>query len=129
MDIPGDLRFATTHEWARVNDDGTITVGLSEHAQEQLGDLVYVETPEIDMNSEAEQAVAVVESVKAASDLYSPVKGTIVDANAELGDNPELINSDPYGDGWIFKVQPDDVDDVANLMDPDDYIAMVAGDE
>jgi glycine cleavage system H protein len=121
MEIPGDLRFATSHEWVRTNDDGSITVGMSEYAQEQLGDLVFVETPEVDMVCEAEQGVAVVESVKAASDLYAPLAGKISDANCELAENPELINTDPYGDGWIFKMVPDDLDAVEALMDPDDY--------
>lgn len=125
MDIPGDLRIAQTHEWARVNEDGTITIGITEFAQEQLGDLVFVETPEIDMACQAEQAVAVVESVKAASDLFAPVAGQIIDTNGELADSPELINDSPYEDGWIFKIKPDDVSDVENLMDPDDYTAMV----
>lgn len=128
MDIPGDLRLAATHEWVRVNDDGTVTVGITEFAQEQLGDLVFVETPEIDMSCEAEQAVAVVESVKAASDLFAPVAGEIIDTNGELADSPELINDSPYENGWIFKIQPSDVSDVENLMDPDDYTAMVEND-
>jgi len=125
MDIPGDVRLAATHEWARINDDGTVTVGITEHAQEQLGDLVFVETPEIDMVCEAEQPVAVVESVKAASDLYAPVAGKIIDTNGDLADSPELINDSPYEGGWIFKIQPDDVSDVENLMDSDDYANMV----
>lgn len=125
MEMPGDIRIAATHEWVRINDDGTLTIGITEHAQEQLGDLVFVETPELDTNCEAEQAVAVVESVKAASDLYAPVAGQIIDANAALADSPELINDSPYDDGWIFKMQPNDVADVENLMDPDDYTNMV----
>ncbi len=128
MDIPGELRIAATHEWVRINDDGTITVGITEYAQEQLGDLVFVETPEIDMTCEPEQAVAVVESVKAASDLYAPIAGQIIDANGELADSPELINDSPYESGWIFKIQPNDISDVENLMDPDDYAAMVEND-
>lgn len=129
MEIPGELRLVATHEWVRINDDGTITVGITEHAQEQLGDLVFVETPEVDMECKAEEPVAVVESVKAASDLYAPVAGKIIDTNADLADSPELINDSPYENGWIFKMQPDDVSDVENLMDPDDYSAMVeAGD-
>ena len=128
MDIPGDLRLAATHEWARVNDDGTVTIGITEHAQEQLGDLVFVETPEVDMQCEPEQAVAVVESVKAASDLYAPIAGKIIDTNSALADSPELINDSPYEDGWIFKIQPDDVSEVENLMDPDDYSNMVDSD-
>ncbi len=125
MDIPGDLRLASTHEWVRINDDGTVTIGITEHAQEQLGDLVFVETPEVDMQCEPEQAVAVVESVKAASDLYAPISGKIIDTNGALADSPELINDSPYEDGWIFKMQPDDVSEVENLMDPDDYSNMV----
>jgi len=125
MDIPGELRVAASHEWVRINDDGTVTVGITEHAQEQLGDIVFVETPEIDMQCKPEQPVAVVESVKAASDLYAPVTGQIIDANTVLADSPELINDSPYEDGWIFKIQPDDVSEVENLMNPDDYAQMV----
>ncbi len=129
MDTPGDLRFAASHEWVRINDDGTVTVGISDHAQEQLGDLVFVETPEINSTSEAQEGVAVVESVKAASDIYAPVSGEIIDANPELGDSPELINSDPYGEGWLFKMKPDDIDEVQQLMSPDDYEAMIESEE
>jgi glycine cleavage system H protein len=125
MDIPGDLRIAATHEWARINDDGTVTVGITEFAQGELGDIVYVETPEIDMACKAEEGVAVVESVKAASDLYAPVTGTIIDANGELSESPELINDSPYEDGWIFIIKPDDIDELQQLMDPDDYQAMI----
>lgn len=125
MDIPGDLKLAATHEWARINDDGTVTVGITEYAQSELGDVVYVETPEIDMDCKAEEGVAVVESVKAASDLYAPVTGTIIDANGELSDSPELINDSPYEDGWIFIIKPDDIDELQQLMDPDDYQAMI----
>ena len=123
MEIPGDLKFAPSHEWVRLEEDGTITVGISGHAQEQLGDLVFVETPEIDRSCDAEEGIAVVESVKAASDIYAPVSGTIIDANAELADNPELVNTDPYGDGWIFKIQPNEASDIDSMMDPDDYQA------
>ena len=125
MDIPGDLRIAPSHEWARVNDDGTVTIGITEHAQEQLGDLVFVETPEIDTQCQAEESVAVVESVKAASDLYAPVAGKIIDANANLADSPELINDSPYEDGWIFKIQPNDIEDVESLLTPDTYLSMI----
>ncbi len=123
MEIPGDLKFAPSHEWVRLEEDGTITVGISGHAQEQLGDLVFVETPEIDRSCDAEEGIAVVESVKAASDIYAPVSGTVIDANAELADNPELVNTDPYGDGWIFKIQPNEASDIESMMDPDDYQA------
>ena len=125
MDIPGDLRFAPSHEWVRMNEDGTITVGISAHAQEQLGDLVFVETPEVDRVCEAEEGIAVVESVKAASDLYAPVAGTVIDANGELADNPELVNTDPYGEGWIFCMRPDEEDAIEALMGPDDYEAHI----
>ena len=123
METPGDLKFAASHEWVRLNDDGTITVGISNHAQGQLGDLVFVETPEIDHSCDAEEGIAVVESVKAASDIYAPVAGKVIDTNGELGDNPELVNSDPYGEGWIFKLQPNDASDIEALMDPDAYEA------
>ena len=129
MEIPGDLKFAQSHEWVRVEDDGTLTIGISEHAQEQLGDLVFVETPEVDRVCEAAEGIAVVESVKAASDIYAPVNGTVIDANAELADNPELVNTDPYGEGWIFKIQPDEVEDVAAMMDPEDYEAFAAAED
>jgi len=129
MEIPGDLKFAPSHEWVRVEDDGTVTVGISGHAQEQLGDLVFVETPEIDLTCDAEEGVAVVESVKAASDIYAPVAGKIIDANPELSENPELVNSDPYGAGWLFKMKPEEVSDVENLMDPDSYAAYVESEE
>ena len=123
METPGDLKFAASHEWVRLNDDGTITVGISNHAQGQLGDLVFVETPEIDHSCDAEEGIAVVESVKAASDIYAPVADKVIDTNGELSDNPELVNSDPYGEGWIFKLQPNDANDIEALMDPDAYEA------
>lgn len=129
METPGELRFAPSHEWVRVEDDGTITVGISHHAQEQLGDLVFVETPEVDSTCDAEDGIAVVESVKAASDIYAPVAGTVIDTNAELAETPELVNTDPYGEGWIFKLSPDEVSDVENLMQPDDYEAYVQAEE
>jgi glycine cleavage system H protein len=123
METPGDLRFAASHEWVRLEDNGSITVGISHHAQGQLGDLVFVETPEIDRVCEAEEGIAVLESVKAASDIYAPLSGKVIDANPELADNPELINSDPYGEGWIFRIEPDDADAIESLMTPEDYEA------
>lgn len=125
MSIPTDLRYSPSHEWTRVNDDGTVTVGITEFAQDQLGDVVFVETPEIDRSCAAEEAIAVVESVKAASDLYAPVSGKIIDTNGELSDSPELINDSPYEKGWIFKIQPDDLDDVENLLDVEAYQAAI----
>lgn len=127
METPGDLKFAQSHEWARVNDDGTLTVGISFHAQEQLGDLVFVEVPEVGAEVKAEDAVAVVESVKAASDIYAPVAGTVTAVNQALADSPEVINDSPFEDGWLFTLQPDNSEDVEAMMSADDYNAMVGG--
>ena len=106
-EIPGDLKFMKSHEWARVEDNGTVTVGISDHAQGLLGDLVYVELPSVGDKVQAGNACAVVESVKAASDVYAPVSGEVVAVNAALGDKPKTINEDAYGEGWIFVVKPD----------------------
>ena len=105
--IPADLRFAESHEWARLEADGTVTVGISDHAQEALGDVVFVELAEVGANFEAQGQAGVVESVKAASDIYSPVAGEVIAVNEELSGSPELLNSDPYG-AWIFKLKPSD---------------------
>ncbi|MDN3516987.1 glycine cleavage system protein GcvH [Aquisalimonas lutea] len=124
--VPSDLKYASSHEWVRQEDDGTVTVGISDHAQDSLGDLVFVETPEIDGTVEAGEACAVVESVKAASDVYAPVAGTIVDTNSQLQDAPELVNTDPYGEGWIMRIRVDDPDALEELMDADDYEHFIA---
>ena len=124
-EIPGDLKFLKSHEWARIEDSGRVTVGISDHAQGLLGDLVYVELPNVGDTIEAGAACAVVESVKAASDVYSPVSGTIVEVNAALADKPETINEDAYGEGWLFVVQPSGGDPVAELLSPDDYAQML----
>lgn len=126
MAIPADLRYLESHEWVRENDDGTLTVGITEFAQEQLGDVVFVETPEIDLECEAQQPIAVVESVKAASDIYSPVAGKIVDTNAALGDTPELVNTSPYEDGWLYKIEPNDGTEYDTLMDAEGYESIVS---
>lgn len=126
MDTPTDLHFARSHEWVRVEDDDTLVIGISHHAQEQLGDLVFVETPEVDREVGAEEGIAVVESVKAASDIYAPVAGRVIETNGALADNPELVNSDPYGEGWIFKLEPEDVSAVEALMDADGYDEFIA---
>ena len=118
---PDDLRYAPTHEWARLEDDGSVTVGISDHAQAALGDLVFVETPPVDEPVTAGQPCAVVESVKAASDLYAPISGLVIDTNARLGDEPELVNSDPYGAGWIMRIKPDDENDLGDLLDAEAY--------
>ena len=119
--IPSDLKYTKSHEWVRDNGDGTVTIGITEHAQELLGDLVFVELPELDEEYGAEDSCAVIESVKAASDMYCPVTGTIIEVNENLDDAPELINSDAYGDGWIFTMSVASTDDLASLLDADSY--------
>jgi len=123
-ELPGDLEYTDEHEWLRREDDGSVTVGITDHAQAALGDLVYVELPEQGQELEMGGEMAVVESVKAASDVYSPVAGSVLEVNDALGDDPEKINADPYGDGWIVKIRPDDLD-AASLMSPDDYQALL----
>lgn len=122
--IPADLRFAESHEWARLEADGTVTVGISDHAQEALGDVVFVELAEVGANFEAQGQAGVVESVKAASDIYSPVAGEVIAVNEELGGSPELLNSDPYG-AWIFKLKPSDKAELDKLLDAAGYKAVI----
>lgn len=128
-EIPGDLKFLKSHEWARVEDNGTVTVGISDHAQGLLGDLVYVELPNVGDTVQAGTAVAVVESVKAASDVYSPISGEVVAVNDDLSDKPETINEDAFGDGWIFVVKADSRDELDELIGPDDYAEMIENDD
>ena len=113
-------RFLDSHEWAR-DDDGVVTVGISNHAQELLGDIVYVELPQIGSSVSQKDGVAIVESVKAASDVYSPLTGEIVEINEKLSDNPEIINSSPYEDGWFFKVKPQNINELDEMLDSDAY--------
>ncbi|TZF91767.1 glycine cleavage system protein GcvH [Cognatilysobacter lacus] len=120
-EIPGDLKFLKTHEWARVEGDGKVTVGISDHAQGLLGDLVYVELPGVGDRVEAGNACAVVESVKAASDVYAPVSGKVVAVNDALSDKPETINEDAFGEGWLFQLEIEDADQLNELLEPDDY--------
>jgi glycine cleavage system H protein len=120
-EIPGDLKFLKSHEWARVDDNNRVTVGISDHAQGLLGDLVYVELPEVGAEAKAGEQIAVVESVKAASDVYSPVSGKVVEVNGALSDKPETINEDAYGDGWMFVVELSNKDELNELLEPDDY--------
>ncbi len=120
-DLPGDLLYTKDHEWLRREDDGSVTIGISDHAQSALGDLVYVELPEIGQDVDEGGDMAVVESVKAASDVYAPIGGSIAAVNENLADDPEVINSDPYGDGWIVRIQPADAIDESALMAPNDY--------
>jgi glycine cleavage system H protein len=124
-EIPGDLKFLKSHEWARVEGDGKVTIGISDHAQGLLGDLVYVELPTIGDRVEAGNACAVVESVKAASDVYSPVTGKVVEVNAALSDKPETINEDAYGDGWIFVIEAEEPEQLNELLDPDAYAELL----
>ena len=124
--VPGNLRYMKSHEWARLEADGTVTVGISDHAQQALGDLVFVEAPEAGRRVAAGEACAVVESVKAASDVYSPVSGEVVAGNADLGGQPELINQDCYGAGWIMRIRPDDKAQFAALLDAKAYEAALA---
>lgn len=130
-EIPGDLKFLKSHEWVRVEDADQVRIGVSDHAQGQLGDLVYVELPHVGDRVEAGNACAVVESVKAASDVYAPVSGEVIAVNDILSDKPETINEDAYGDGWLFLVKPDAElkDELAELLDPDDYAELIEGDE
>jgi glycine cleavage system H protein len=128
-EIPGDLKFLKSHEWARVEGDGKVTIGISDHAQGLLGDLVYVDLPSIGDSVEAGNACAVVESVKAASDVYTPVTGTIAAVNTELADKPETINEDAYGEGWIFVVDIDDPDQLNDMLDPDAYAELLEEDD
>lgn len=128
-EIPGDLKFHKSHEWVRVEGDGKATIGISDHAQGLLGDLVYVELPNVGDRIEAGNACAVVESVKAASDVYAPVTGKVVEVNSALADKPETINEDAYGDGWMFVVELEDADQLNELLDADGYAELLEEDE
>jgi glycine cleavage system H protein len=119
--IPSDLKYLESHEWARLESDGTVTVGISDHAQEALGDLVFVEVPEVGRALTKGGAAAVVESVKAASDVYSPVSGTVTQQNEALNGAPELVNEDPYGKGWLFRLQPSNTSELSQLLDAAAY--------
>ena len=119
--IPDDLKYASSHEWVRMEEDGTATVGISDHAQDALGDIVFVELPEVGTTVNAKEEVAVVESVKAASDIYSPLSGQIVAVNEALVDAPETVNSGPYENGWFFKIEVSDESELSELMDADAY--------
>ena len=127
--LPTELKYAKTHEWARDEGDGTITVGITDHAQDQLGDLVFVDLPEEGDSVDAGQDCAVVESVKAASDIYSPASGEIIAVNSALADSPEMVNEGAFGDGWLFKVKMSDPSELDNLLDADGYAAVAAEEE
>lgn len=127
--IPTELKYAKSHEWVRKNDDGSLTVGISDHAQELMGDMVYIELPEVGALLEAGNDCAVVESVKAASDVYAPVTGEVIEANEKLADNPEIVNKEPFGGGWMFRMQPADEAELDALMDAKDYESLLASEE
>ena len=120
-DIPTEMRYAATHEWALVDADGIVTVGISDHAQNALGDVVFVELPEQGSTLSAGEEAGVVESVKAASDIYAPLSGEVIEINPALEDSPEQVNSDPYGDGWFYKLKPADITELDGLLDADAY--------
>lgn len=124
-ELPAELKYANSHEWARLESDGTVVVGITDHAQDALGDVVYVELPEVGASVDMGAEVAVVESVKAASDIYAPVTGEILAVNEALEDEPEIVNESPYGDGWFFRLKPVDVAELDGLLDADGYQASV----
>lgn len=124
--VPANLRFLKSHEWARLEEDGTVTVGISDHAQHALGDLVFVEVPESGRSVSAGETFAVVESVKAASDVYCPVGGEVIEGNASLADTPEVINEDPYGRGWIARIRPGNASELDKLLDARAYELLLA---
>ena len=121
--VPSELKYVASHEWLRMEDDGTITVGITDHAQEALGDIVYVELPDVGDTVAVDDEVAVVESVKAASDDYAPITGEVVAINEALEDDPEVINTDPYGEGWMYRIKPDNADDFDSLLSAEEYQA------
>jgi glycine cleavage system H protein len=128
-EVPDNLRYTKNHEWVRLEDDGDVTVGITDHAQELLGDLVFVEYPEVGTNVASEEACAVVESVKAASDVYAPLAGEVVIVNERLADNPEMVNQAPYGEGWIFRLRPEENTAIETLMEAEEYTAMLESEE
>ncbi|HEY9198907.1 MAG TPA: glycine cleavage system protein GcvH [Gammaproteobacteria bacterium] len=127
--IPADLKYTKSHEWLKLAADGTAVIGITEHAQDQLGDMVYVEVPDAGRSVGAGEACAVVESVKAASDVYAPVAGEVIEGNAALADTPEAVNQDPYGSGWLLKMKIADKGALDALMDAAGYAAFVASEE
>jgi len=128
-ELPSGLGQASSHEWVRLEEDGSVTVGITDHAQEALGDVVFVELPDVGDTLAAGGEAGVVESVKAASDIYSPVGGEVIAINNLLEDEPETVNSDPYNDGWFYKLQPTDTSELDNLLSPEDYKTKCAEEE
>ena len=129
IEAPDNLKYTEAHEWLRLEDDGTVTLGITDHAQQALGELVFVDVPDTGDSFEVGDACAVVESVKAASDVYCPLAGTVTEANPALGDQPELINSGPYVEGWILRLEPQNPVDLEDMLDAEAYQQLVAGAE
>ena len=125
-ETPSELRYAESHEWARLEEDGQITVGITDFAQEELGDIVFVELPQLDQQIDVASEAGIVESVKAASDIYAPVSGTVISINEKLEDEPETVNEDPYGEGWFFRIKPDDLAQLENLLDSETYLDLTS---
>lgn len=125
-DVPSELHYSKTHEWVSLKDDGTALIGITDHAQDALGDLVFIDLPELETEIKVGQEFGVIESVKAASDLYAPVSGEVVEVNEAVIEDPSLINKDPYGDGWILRIKVDDENDVRDLLDADAYGELLA---
>ena len=128
-EFPGDLKYAKSHEWVRIEDDGTATIGISDHAQEALGDVVFVELPELELELNVGEEAGVVESVKAASDVYAPISGTIIAVNTSLEDEPEVVNEAPHDKGWFFKMKPADLKELEALLDADTYQSLCESEE
>lgn len=120
-DYPRDLHYTDSHEWVRLESDDTVTIGITQFAQHQLGDVVFVEVPDVHLNVEKGNELAVIESVKTAADAYAPIAGEVIEVNKQLNDQPDLINQDPYGQGWICRIKPDDLDELDALLDADAY--------
>nr|WP_086940276.1 glycine cleavage system protein GcvH [Thaumasiovibrio occultus] len=127
--VPAELKFTNSHEWVRPEGDGVFTVGITDHAQSLLGDMVFIDLPDVEDSFDAGDDCAVVESVKAASDVYAPLTGEIVAVNEELESNPEAVNSDPYGDGWLYQIRVDSEDELTDLLDAESYQELIAEEE
>lgn len=126
---PSDLKYTESHEWLRLESDGSYTIGITDHAQDELGELVYVELPDVGRKLAREEACCVVESTKAASDVYAPIAGEVVAVNDALRDAPQTVNEKPFGDGWLFRIKPDNPDDVQHLLSADAYTRAIEGDK
>lgn len=127
--IPGELKYSKSHEWVRIEEDGSVTIGITDHAQDLMGDMVFVELPETGNDYDTGGDCAVVESVKAASDIYAPIAGQVSAVNETLADTPEILNSDPYGEGWIFRMQPGDIGELDDLLNANEYEELVTADQ